>query len=228
MFETLLASAPGLSQPIGPRLLAAGVHAGLIAAAVVGTTRVPVHVAPTRVDTIDLGVPEPSQPSQPLPPRSPVFPSAPVLEPVGEPILPDLDLPGTIQPASPVDLRTMLTGDLKRPVAPLGDGLLSTPKGEAILLAAEVDEPVTVLRQGIPKYPRVLEGLGVSGRVVLEFVVDTTGAVEPNSLRVVLSSAPGFEAAALEAVRATQFSPARARGRLVRQLASQAVNFTAR
>lgn len=228
MFETLLASAPGLSQPIGPRLLAAGVHAGLIAAAVVGTTRVPVYAAPTRVDTIDLGVPVPSQPTHPLPSRSPAFPSAPVLEPVGDPMLPDLDLPGTIQPGSPVDPRTMLTGGVKRPVAPLGDWYPTAPNGGAILLAAEVDEPVTVLRQGIPEYPKVLEAQGVSGRVVVEFVVDTAGAVEPNSLRVVVSSTSGFEAAALEAVRATQFSPARARGRLVRQLASQAVNFTAR
>lgn len=228
MFETLLASAPGLSQPIGPRLLAAGVHAGLIAAAVIGTTRVPVHVGPTRVDSIDLGVPEPSPPSHTLPSRTPVLPSAPVLEPGGDPVLPDFGLPLAIQSGTPVDLATLLGNAVKVPGARLGDGLLPAPDGEAILLAAEVDEPATVIRQGLPKYPKVLEALGVSGRVVLEFVVDTTGAVEPNSLRVVLSSAPGFEAAALEAMRATQFTPARARGRPVRQLASQAVNFTAR
>jgi protein TonB len=99
---------------------------------------------------------------------------------------------------------------------------------DQVWLGGEVDETVAVLKVAIPRYPKGLETAGVSGRVVLEFVVDTTGRVEPGSLRIVSSATPGFEEAARDAMLATRFRPARARGVRVRQLARQAISFVAR
>ena len=98
---------------------------------------------------------------------------------------------------------------------------------DQVWLAGEVDEAVTVLKAALPRYPAALESAGISGRVVLEFVVDTTGRVEPGLVRVVSSSRPEFEAEARNAILATQFRPARSQGASVRQLARQAVSFVA-
>ena len=96
------------------------------------------------------------------------------------------------------------------------------------MLAAEVDDPVVILEQAPPVYPRAMAAAGISGRVVLEFVVDTAGRVERESLRVIASTQPAFEEAAREAMLATRFRPARVRGQPVRQLARQAMGFKGR
>jgi TonB family protein len=70
--------------------------------------------------------------------------------------------------------------------------------------------------------------MGVSGRVVVLFVVDTLGTVEPGSLRVLSSTHAAFEAAAREAVLKSRFQPARIRGRPVRQLVQQPLSFHVR
>ena len=81
-----------------------------------------------------------------------------------------------------------------------------------VLLAAEVDEAVTVIEQGRPKYPPRLSALGIPGRVVTEFVVDTAGLVEESSIRVLQSTMTEFESVARMAIRASRFRPARVRG----------------
>ena len=70
----------------------------------------------------------------------------------------------------------------------------------------------------VPSYPDTLYRLGVSGKVVVEFVVDTTGAVEPKSIDVLASSDPLFTLAVREALERARFEPARAGGRRVRQM----------
>lgn len=82
-----------------------------------------------------------------------------------------------------------------------------------------------MLSQPAPAYPPILRAAGIAGRVVVEFVVDTTGMVEPMSLRVVEASNRGFERSAREAALGARFTPARAQGRRVRQLVRQGVSF---
>ncbi len=65
-------------------------------------------------------------------------------------------------------------------------------------------------------YPAPLLLSGVEGRVVVEAVVDTTGAVEPGSVRVVESGDARFNAAATAYVRELRYTPARVAGRAVR------------
>jgi TonB family protein len=69
--------------------------------------------------------------------------------------------------------------------------------------------------------------VGVSGRVVLEFIVDTLGTVEP-SIVVVESSHRAFEQPARESVSLAVFRPARLGSQPVRQLSRQPISFVAR
>ena len=95
----------------------------------------------------------------------------------------------------------------------------------------QVENPVRVVRDEPLRYPPALRRAGVEAEFVLHFVVDTTGAVEPTSFRVVgrAEGAPpldsAFVAAAREAVLASQYTPASIRGRRVRQIVQRPMIF---
>jgi TonB family protein len=76
-----------------------------------------------------------------------------------------------------------------------------------------------------PRYPDSLRAAGVGGRVLVEFIVDSTGRVDPGSVLVVSSSHPGFEAPTREAIVASTFRPSLVQGHAVRVLITQPVNF---
>lgn len=75
-------------------------------------------------------------------------------------------------------------------------------------------------------YPDVLKAAGISGDVLTQFVVDTTGHVEMSTVRVMRSSHPAFTAAVRAALPTWQFRPAAVRGHAVRQLVQMPVWFT--
>jgi protein TonB len=77
-----------------------------------------------------------------------------------------------------------------------------------------------------PRYPVVLQQAGIEGRVMIEFVIDTLGRAERNSLRVVRSDQQLFEAPARETVLSCRFRPGRIQGRAVRVRVQQPINFT--
>ena len=77
-----------------------------------------------------------------------------------------------------------------------------------------------------PSYPDSLYRAGVGGQVVVEFIVDTTGAVEAGSVDVLQSSNPLFTIAARAALALGRFEPARLHGRPVRQFVQLPFNFT--
>ena len=59
---------------------------------------------------------------------------------------------------------------------------------------------------------------GDGGDALVEFVVDTAGAVEPETIGVVAATLPEFGRAARVAAVSAKFTPARRQGRPVRQL----------
>jgi len=77
---------------------------------------------------------------------------------------------------------------------------------------ARQDRP-TLLSTGPLRIPDSLRSVG--GRVVLQWVIDTTGHVAPGSLRILSSSHPGFEAAVREQLMSDRWSPGRIGGRAV-------------
>jgi TonB family protein len=89
----------------------------------------------------------------------------------------------------------------------------------AVYTYEQVDTP-TSLSEGsaTPIYPDSLWRARVAGRVVIELVVDTAGAVEPGTLGIVSSTHPAFSDAVRVAMGGARFEAATRGGRKVRQL----------
>jgi TonB family protein len=81
------------------------------------------------------------------------------------------------------------------------------------------DYPVT------PVYPDSLKRRRVTGEALVEFVVDTTGRPEVETLALVSTTHPAFGRAALNAIMSANFQPALKAGRKVRQLVQLPVRF---
>lgn len=78
-----------------------------------------------------------------------------------------------------------------------------------------------------PIYPDSLQLAGVDGRVLVEFVVDTTGEADLDTFGEILSTHPLFTRAVQRAVGAAHFTPARLDGRAVRQVVQLPIVFVA-
>jgi protein TonB len=76
------------------------------------------------------------------------------------------------------------------------------------------------------EYQRLLKNAGIEGTVVVQFIVDTSGRVEPNSVQIVQSSNPGFEMSARAYIVQALFQPPRLYGRAVRARRQLPVIFT--
>jgi len=105
------------------------------------------------------------------------------------------------------------------------------PLGEVVYTATLDDarfEPAELVSQPTPRYPAGAETLALSGRVVLQFIVDTAGTVELRSIQVVESTHDLFEEPARASVAKALFRPARLRTIPVRQLTRQPISFVVR
>jgi TonB family protein len=123
---------------------------------------------------------------------------------------------------------TVELGSIRIPVEVLHNGALghTTPAAEWMptldtrsgaaggwsTLAATAPE---VLSGPLPVYPDLLRQAGVTGQVVLQARVDSSGRVERGSIRVISASHPGFVGPARQALVATLFRPGRMNGRAV-------------
>lgn len=227
MFEILPASSVSGESDRAHAMLSVTVHAVLIGAAVLWTAES--SMVPSR--------PSPSNPMVFIPislaaaVSSGPATGAPGLAPLPGPIDQATLSPVSVPSELPFPGNALSAGVTTDPSAATGIGTPGWLGGSASGVAwsaTEVDDPARVLEAGRLRYPAMLERAGVTGGVVLEFVVDTLGRVEPASVRVVTASHPGFEAPALDAVLGSRFSAARARGLPVRQLVQQRLRFLAR
>lgn len=223
---------------ISPATIAASVAAhllllgGVVYAAGAETT----ETGPVEADTAILILrddppppppPVPEQPTPPAPADDPVEPAAPAerLE------IPEVtEVPRLIVPEAPgtpeLDPR-LFEGDGPRgpvivppapgPAAPTGGTGPSGPVEDFIVDESMVEERPVLDRNGLSRalerhYPPVLRDSRVSGRVVIEVIVNEDGRPRPGSARVVEASHPAFGDAALRAVDRFRFSPARMMG----------------
>jgi periplasmic protein TonB len=94
-----------------------------------------------------------------------------------------------------------------------------------------VDEPVQltngaeVARVLSRRYPNALREAGVEGRVVVQFVVDTNGRVEPGTIKVISASNQEFSEPSRAAITEFRFRPAKRQGRNVRQIVQLPVSW---
>jgi protein TonB len=72
-----------------------------------------------------------------------------------------------------------------------------------------------------PRYPDLLRSSGVEGEAVVTFVVDTTGAADVSTFRVLHATHELFALAVRSALPRMRFVPAEVGGRKVRQIVQQ-------
>lgn len=233
MFETLVESGDRRTPPSRAGAMALAVHVVAVAFAVQQTrSSPPVKPAPVPIEIfLPIDEPDPTPPADAT--TSSDDPGLPTADP--SPVIStDAIDPGPIsfdsqRPADPgPDIRQTLMNDARRSVFSLNSGAPGRLAPDSILLVGEVDDPVRVLQPASPRYPRAQEAAGVPGRVTLQFVVDTMGAVESRSVRVIAATDSAFAQPSREAINATRFIPANAKGRKVRQLVRQTIEFTVR
>lgn len=176
---------------------------------------------------------ERERPAKPMPParpleRPPVTPRDPLVLPpatlsvVVDPTVVPTGLPPVDATLGvPFDSTARATdGSVSGTPASSGAGDTGTP-----MTAYTVDREVVPLRGVSPRYPNLLASASIEGSVVMQFVVDTLGRVEPGSLDVLRADHPLFEQSVREALRRMRFVPAEAGGRKVRQLVEQPFTF---
>jgi len=100
-------------------------------------------------------------------------------------------------------------------------------RADPVLTESAVDERPDFLAGPQPLYPELLRRAGVTGSVVLQAIVDTTGHVEPASIKVLASSNPGFDESARQALLRSKFRVGRVHGRAVRVLMQMGYGFSA-
>ena len=112
---------------------------------------------------------------------------------------------------APVDVVSKLSD------APIGawDGIGTTgSRLPGVLPSDLLDDTPRTRSQVSPAYPAAERNAGITGEVVVEFVVDETGRVQ--QARIVRSSQRAFESSALHAVEKWRFEPGKKDGRAVK------------
>jgi protein TonB len=250
MFEVLLASAaPHVVRParLVGSLLTHAITIGLLvdATRAEGDNRLVGSVDPTLiVVTAPFLTPHTARPRPPAPAPKPrvvkreTIAPAPkgfktVVAPLDIPPLPPVDLSGPRFDPRDYTGRGVEGGSADGVFGAIRTVYRGKPggSGEVVFTAATDDfrfQQAVLISQPEPRYPRIAESMGVEGRVLLRFVIDTTGRVDKHSIEVVETTEEQFTPAARESVARAKFRPARMSGTPVRQLAEQSVRFIVR
>jgi protein TonB len=218
---------------ISPATLTASVaaHVLLLGGLVYGATGQPEQGEVAEPDSVLRYVElEPRTP--PPPPVAQPTPPAPADEPAKAPVPGEVltvprvdDVPTEIKPeeqgAKPINVddyqRNGRPGDIIGPRT-TGDPTPLTGETKPVVTgpipAYEAEVAPVLERNGLSRilerhYPTVLRDARVSGRVVIELVVDENGHPVEGSARVIEASHPAFGEAALRVVDRFRFSPAR-------------------
>jgi protein TonB len=207
-------------------LVSIGAHAAALGAMIVApifaTSALP---EPRRATTFVSITPVEPPPAPVVVRQSRTLSSAEALVPLAEPI--------RVHAETPVDVSTHLVTDLSGPVGdgmPPGDVIAGgeptpppSPSRRAPLPVGGVIQPPKRVTYVAPEYPRMALAARLEGVVILQAVIDESGAV--SEVRV-LRSRPHFDSAAMEAVSQWRFTPTLLNGRPVPVVMTVTVGFT--
>ena len=133
-----------------------------------------------------------------------------------------------VAPAQAAMLFAVLRGDSAAGATPLNNATVTSsgegdrPDEFGAWITAQLDRDAMPKRAPrSPKYPSSLRGSGVSGTVRLWFLVDSTGRVQPSSIRLLGKAAPALAVAARDEMLRMAFDPARRKGKPVSQILIQ-------
>ena len=230
-FDNLVVSNPRdrhMARSIPGSILSVGLHGLLIYAAVVATMRVTTAAPEALADTTMVFLTAEEEPRDVQEPERPQVTMAVTPLPRGFQTLDvPIDIPSEIPPVDlgeRFDPRDFSGRGVEGGVFAGGEDGAGVSQRHVFEMAA-VDEPPQFLSGSAAKYPEALRQAGITGYVTVEFIVDTAGVVDAESIRVLDATRNEFVAPAVEAVRNSRYRPARVRGIPVRVLVSQRIDF---
>ena len=230
MLNVLLESKAARSRRVGGTVMSTLVHAAVIAGAIALTVPKPsvAHDAPKQVETIFIAHPRPTppRPAAPQPPRpeqTTVSPPAPgpVLQFNGPDVPVIRELVPSTTTTTPEEFGTGIqTGGPIGPPTGIGspDGVVEERFVER--------SPRLVNAATQPTFPPSLRQSGRGGRVLVQFVVDTTGRAEMDGFKVIETTDPLFAESVRSVLPRYRFSAGEAAGRKVRTLVQLPFDFT--
>jgi len=233
MLGTLLESNAIRARRTGGTLASTLVHAALFAGAIVVTARgpglkpvdpdeivLPPFVVGRPPDAPDVRVHRPSS-STPTVPTAPQLPSVDRVPDEIPPIDVDVKIP-----VGSDDEVARGTGPIVQAPGGPGGGI-GEPTRDGALDERYVDRAPRIVGNPVqPDFPASLRERGVSGRVSVQFVVDTLGRAEMSGLRVVEATDPLFAHSVRAVLGRYRFSPGEVGGRKVRTLVQLPFDFT--
>jgi protein TonB len=231
VFENLIESNRKRQASIGQQVLSLFLHLAIIFGAVKATQGAAEVIREIAVDTTMIFLKPPEAPPPPAPPPENVVVSANPPPQGFQVITPPDNIPTEIPPVNlnerfdPKDFTGKgVEGGIATGVV---GGTGPVPIEGEVFLAAEVDETPQAADPAAcqPKYPPVMQSAGIPGKVVMQFVVNTDGHVDPSTFKVVSTTHKAFEDPAREAMLKCSFKPGKSRGQAVRVLVQQALSF---
>jgi protein TonB len=230
MLDVLLESKAARSRRLGGTLTSTMLHAALVAGAITVAAPKPGPAAASPPDTVIVFNPIPPRPDEPPsrpagPPgtglaAAPVRPEMPRIEiDPGAPPSIDVSSAASIEDGEMLGPRI----DASSPFAGRG-GQLGSPN--VVVDEHRVDRAPRLLPGAPePRFPDALRARGTTGRVVVQFVIDTLGRAEAPGIRVLETTEPAFADAVRAVLPRYRFSPGEAGGRKVRTLVQLPFDF---
>src|ERR1041384_1413629 len=197
MFENLIESKPKRQKTTKQVVMSGILHALLLYGAVTLTANAAEQIKAINADTTAVFL-KPPEPPPPPPPETPP-PEAIVTAnppPLGfQTVMPPTEIPKDIPPVNLNERFNAADFSGKGVEGGLATGVAggTGPVTGETFLEAQVDDPVAPINIPKPRYPPGLQQAGVSGKVELQFVVDTLGHAEAASWKVLKSTNKLFE-----------------------------------
>jgi protein TonB len=226
MFKTLIESRPTRPRRAGSTAMSMMVHGVVIAGAVAFTVPRPnAWKADQPVAPIIFRTAPPVPTSTPIRPiaQSPSVPAAPSAPQLIAPIvvsrvLPPIDLASPALPVDNVVFGPGITPAAVGPASGAGAGVGGSGLAGVVDVAYVERVPRVLGDAPTPRYPSALRSSGMSGRVLVRFVVDTSGRAEMAGVEVVEATHALFADAVRDVLARYRFAPGEVGGRKVRTM----------
>ena len=232
MLGVLLESRARRPRRSGGMALSVATHLALIAGAAAATTGLPRTAKPPKPEIVVV-----TPPAAPKPEPRRVVTDPPTVAPAGPVtniVIARIDAPTTI-PVNlpPIDMRGALAADS----IVIGSGP-SRSGGTCQLRCLDLSEKPSsgewqvnellmhLITPMKPRYPESLRQAGIEGRVLVRFVVDTVGRIDPASVQILSSTHDQFTRAVRDALSGFRFRPAESNGKRIPALAEMPFEFT--
>jgi len=226
MFENLIETKPKKAKTFKQLAVSVVIHAILITGAVVATLQAKEAIEKPRaekVEFVEMKKDEPPPPKEQPPPEVIAAPPPPkgfqvLTAPIKIPdVLPDIDLSKKVTDEADFSGKGVAGGTSKGVVG---------GTAEQTYFEFQVEKTVGVAPGNVPpSYPPMLKSANVEGEVLVQFVVDTTGRVEPGSIKILKATHDLFAQSVKSSLPSMRFYPAEIAGRKVKQLVQQPFNF---